>query len=185
MTRHYRELEDDWHHWGDLPPRTASGHRTERRAAVGETALKGALAGMIGGAAMMMAMKMEQKALLPEGQTMEPPPKKLVETLAEKADIELEDKQALMAGMGVHMVHSALWGALYGVVQDRIHPPSALHGLLLGGLVYATNFPSFALLPKLGVLPPPSQQPLREAAIPAGAHVVYGLATAAAFKALH
>ena len=182
MTRRYRELDDEW---DDLPSLGEPGHQARHHAGVSETALKGALAGMIGGAAMMMTMKMEQKALLPEGQTMEPPPKKLVETLAEKADVELEDRQAQMAGMGVHMVHSAMWGALYGVVQDRMHPPSALHGLLLGGLVYAANFPSFGLLPKLGVLPPPSQQPLREAAIPAGAHVVYGLATAAAFEALH
>ena len=184
MTRHYRELEDDWREWDDLPPQTTPSHRPRRHSGIGETALKGALAGIIGGAAMMMAMKMEQKALLPEGQTMEPPPKKLVETLAEKADVELEDNEAKMAGMGVHMGFSAMWGAMYGVVQDRVHPPFALHGLLLGGLVYAANFPSFGLLPRLGVLPPPSQQPLREAAVPAGAHVVYGLATAAAFEAL-
>jgi hypothetical protein len=185
MERRYRGIEDDWPEWDDVSPPTQSSHGTRRRTGVGQVAMKGALAGMIGGAAMMVAMKMEQKALLPEGQTMEPPPKKLVETLAEKADVEIEDKQAKAAGMGVHMSHSAMWGALYGIVQDRLHPPSALHGLLLGGLVYATNFPSFGLLPKLDVLPPPSQQPLREAAIPAGAHVVYGLATAAAFEALH
>jgi hypothetical protein len=108
-----------------------------------------------------------------------------VETLAQSSGVELSDVQATAAGMGVHMGYSALWGALFGVVQDRMRPPSALHGLLLGGLVYAANFPSFGLLPKLGVLPPPSQQPLSEAAVPAGAHVVYGLATAAAFEALH
>lgn len=134
---------------------------------------------------MMMAMKAGARALLPEGEDREPPPKKLVETLAQSSGVELSDVQATAAGMGVHMGYSALWGALFGVVQDRMRPPSALHGLLLGGLVYAANFPSFGLLPKLGVLPPPSQQPLSEAAVPAGAHVVYGLATAAAFEALH
>jgi hypothetical protein len=170
--------------WDDLRPRRSSVRRTRRRPGTGEAALKGALAGLIGGAAMMMAMKIEQKVLLPEGQSMEPPPKALVETLAEKAGIDLEDRQATIAGMGVHMGYSAMWGALFGVVQDRMHPPSALHGLLLGGLVYAANFPSFGLLPKLGVLPPPSLQPLSEAPVPAGAHVVYGLATAAAFEAL-
>ncbi|HEV2148937.1 MAG TPA: DUF1440 domain-containing protein [Longimicrobiaceae bacterium] len=184
MARAHRGIEDDWREWDDVPLLRASAPRTGRRAGIGEAAAKGALAGMIGGAAMMMAMKVEQKAFLPEGQTMEPPPRKLVETLAEKADVELDDQQAKMAGMGVHMGNSALWGALFGVVQDRVHPPSMLHGLLLGGLVYAANFPSFGLLPRLGVLPPPSQQPLREAAIPVGAHVVYGIATAAAFEAM-
>lgn len=182
MKRRSRELDDEWREWEDLPSLGAPGPQGP---GLGDAAVKGALAGLIGGAAMMMAMKMEQKAVLPEGQTMEPPPKKLMETLAEKAGVGLDDKQAMAAGMGVHMGYSAMWGALYGVVQDRVHPPSALHGLLLGGLVYASNFPSFGLLPRLGVLPPPSQQPLREAAIPAGAHVVYGLATAATFEALH
>lgn len=180
-----RELEDHWHGWDDLPLLGGSGPRTRHRTTVGEAALKGAIAGMIGGVAMMMAMKVEKKALLPEGKTMDPPPKKAVETLAEEADVDLEDRQAMMAGMGVHMGYSAMWGALYGVVQDRVHPPSGLHGLLLGGLVYAANFPSFGLLPKLGVLPPPSQQPMSEAVIPAGAHAVYGLATSAVFEALH
>lgn len=184
MARLQAALDDDWRTWGDLPPLGGPGHQARRRVGVGEAALKGAVAGMVGGAAMMMAMKVEQKALLPEGRTMEPPPKKLVETLAGKADVGLEDGQARMAGMGVHMGYSAMWGALFGIVQNRVHPPSAMHGLLLAGLVYAANFPSFGLLPRLGVLPPPSQQPLREAAIPAGAHVVYGLATAAVFEAV-
>lgn len=155
-----------------------------REASAGEAALKGALAGMIGGAAMMMAMKAEQKLLLPKGQQMEPPPKKLVETLAEKQGMELSDTQAMAAGMGVHMGYSALWGAVFGVVQNRLHPPDLLHGLLLGGLVYATNFPEWGLLPQMGVLPPPSQQSMEKAAIPVGAHVVFGLATAAAFDAM-
>ena len=156
----------------------------DRPTGLGEAALKGAVAGVLGGAAMMMAMKLGQQALLPEGEQMEPPPKKLVETLAERQGVELSDNQAMAAGMGVHMGHSALWGAIYGAVQSRLHPPDALHGLLLGGLVYATNFPEFGLLPKLGVLPPPTQQPLEKAALPVGAHVVFGLATAAAFAAL-
>ncbi len=159
-------------------------HERKRRDSLGEAALKGALAGMVGGGAMMMAMKLGQQALLPEGEQMEPPPKKLVETVAERQGVGLSDTQAMAAGMGVHMGYSALWGALYGVVQSRLHPPGALHGLLLGGLVYAANFPEWGLLPKLGVLPPPTQQPLEKAALPVGAHVVFGLATAAAFAAL-
>jgi hypothetical protein len=101
MTRLHRELEDDWRAWDDLPQLRAPGHQARHRAGVGEAAVKGALAGIIGGVAMMMAMKMEQKALLPEGQTMEPPPKKLVETLAGKADVDLDHKHAKMAGMSV------------------------------------------------------------------------------------
>ena len=150
----------------------------------GEAALKGALAGLIGGAVMMMAMKAEQKVLLPEGQQMEPPPKKLVETLAENQGIKLSNTQSMAAGMSVHMGYSAVWGAVFGVVQNRLHPPDLLHGLLLGGLVYAASFPEWGLLPQMGVLPPPSQQSMEKAAVPFGAHIVFGLATAAAFDTM-
>lgn len=159
--------------------------RARRRAGVGESALKGAVAGMIGGAAMMMAMKIEQKALLSEEERTDPPPKRLVETLAARQGTSLTNTQAKAAGMGVHMGYSALWGAIFGVVQERVHPPELLHGLLLGGLVYAANFPERGLLPRVGALPPPAEQDPKQAAIPAMAHVVYGVATAKAFGALH
>jgi hypothetical protein len=151
---------------------------------VADAAVRGALAGAIGGAVMMMAMKMEQKALLPKGERMEPPLKKLVETVADNQGAGLSDRQAMAAGMGVHLGYGALWGAVYGAVQNRLHPPDLLHGLLLGGLFYAANFPEWGLLPKLGVLPSPSEQPLDKAAIPLVAHLVFGVATAKTFQAL-
>lgn len=166
--------------WEDaLPPR-----RRGRRPGLGESAAKGAIAGLIGGAAMMLAMKAEQKLLLSELQQSDPPPKRFVEAVAGGQGVSLSERQAMAAGMGVHMGYSALWGALYGVVQERLDPPELLHGLVLGGLVYAVNFPEWGLLPKVGVLPPPSQQDPREAAVPLIAHAVFGVATARAFDAL-
>jgi hypothetical protein len=73
---------------------------------------------------------------------------------------------------------------MFGVVQTRVHPPGWLHGVALGGLVYAANYPSFGLLPRLGVVDPPSEQSGLEAAVPALPHVAYGLTTAAVFEAL-
>lgn len=156
-----------------------------RSSGVPKSALKGAAAGLVGGMAMMMAMKLEQRALLPEEQRTDPPPKRLVEALAREQAVPVTATQARAVGRGVHMGYSALWGALFGVVQDRVHPPEILHGLLLGGLVYAANFPEWGMLPRLGVLPPPSEQEPEQEVVPAVAHVVFGLATAKAFQALH
>jgi hypothetical protein len=178
MKRSSRDPVDAW-----LDERTRSGP-FPRGSGLPEAALRGAAAGVLGGAVMMMTMKAGARALLPEGEDREPPPKKLVETLARSSGVELSDVQATAAGMGVHLGYSALWGAVYGAVQSRLHPPDALHGLLLGGLMYATSFPSFGLLPRLGVLPPPTQQPLEKAALPLGAHLVFGVATSTAFRAL-
>jgi uncharacterized membrane protein YagU involved in acid resistance len=161
-------------------------HREQRRRPrTADSALLGAAAGLLGGVAMMVAMKMEQQALLAEEERMDPPPKKLAEVIARRQGVALSDTQAMAAGMAVHMGYSALWGAIYGVVQDRLHPPDLLHGLALGGLVYASNFPEWGLLPRLGVLPPPSEQNATRVAIPVISHAVFGVATAKAFEAMH
>lgn len=151
---------------------------------VGEAAVKGALAGVIGGLVMKAVWEMEQKALLSTGDELGSPTKMAVEAVAEKQGMQLSDAQVSAGAAVVYTGNMALWGAIFGVVQSRIHPPDALHGLLLGGLVYGANFPAFGVLPKLGVLPPPSEQSREEAAVPIGAHVAFGLATAAVFKAL-
>ena len=78
----------------------------------------------------------------------------------------------------------ATWGALFGVVQSRLHPPGALHGLLLGGLVYTANYSPLGALPRQGIVPPPGEQSTKEALVPLLPHAVYGLVTAAVFDAL-
>lgn len=170
------------HHaaWDDL--RTG---RRRRRTGIADSAVKGAIAGLVGGMAMMMAMKREQRALLPEEERTDPPPKKLVKAVAQKQAVEIGETQAMTAGMGMHMGYSALWGAVYGVVQNRLRPPDLLHGLVLGGLLYAANFPEWGLLPRVGALPPPSAQEPVQAAIPVMAHAVFGITTAKVFEALH
>lgn len=154
------------------------------RAGLAEAAVKGALAGMVGGMAMKMVMEMEQRALLPEGQRQTPPPKKVVQKVEEAQGVELSPAQEQMAAMGVHMGYSAFWGAVHGVGSRILGIPTPVHGLLLGGLVYYSSMSKSGFLTKMGVTEPPMQQPLRQAAIPMGAHVAFGLATAAAYDAL-
>lgn len=154
------------------------------RAGLAAAAVKGALAGMAGGMAMKMMMEMEERALLPEGQRKTPPPKKVVQKVEKAQGMELSPEQEQMAAMGVHMGYSALWGAVHGVGSRVLDLPPALHGLLLGGIVYYTSMSKQGFLTKMGVTEPPMQQPLKQAAIPVGAHVAFGLATAAAYEAL-
>jgi hypothetical protein len=134
---------------------------------------------------MKLVWEGEQKALLPKGESMGSPTLKAVEAVAEEKGVDLSDAHAAAAALVVYNGSMALWGAIYGAVQSRLHPPDALHGLLLGGLVYAANFPSVGVLPKLGVMPPPTMQSMEKAAIPVGAHIAFGLATAAAFEAMN
>ena len=151
---------------------------------IGEAALKGALASLIGGVVMKALWQAEQTALLPEGQRVTSPTTTLVQNVAAEQNVQLSETQTKAAAAAFYGGNMALFGAIYGVVQSRLHPPSALHGLLLGGLVYAANFPSFGVLPKAGIIPPPQQQTTTEALIPVAPHVAFGLTTAAVFKAL-
>lgn len=149
-----------------------------------EAALKGALASLAGGVVMKLLWSGEQKALLPEAQQHRSPTTELVEQAAEEHAVQLSGSQTRAAAAAFYNVNMALFGAVFGVVQSRVHPPSALHGLLLGGLVYAANYPSFGVLPGAGIVPPPQDQSTREALIPLLPHVAYGLTTAALFDAL-
>lgn len=156
----------------------------DRKMDVGEAALKGAVAGLIGGVVMKLLWQAEQTALVPEDRRVSSPTTRMVEQLAERRELQISGTQARAAAATVYGGNMALFGAVYGVVQSRIHPPDALHGLLLGGLVYAANFPSWGALPRAGIVPPPGEQPLAEALIPVAPHLGFGLTTAAVFKAL-
>lgn len=156
----------------------------ERRMDVGEAALKGAVAGLIGGVVLKLLWQAEQTALLPEDRRVTSPTTRMVEQLAEKHGVQLSGVQTQAAAATAYGGNMALFGAVYGVVQSRLHPPDALHGLVLGGLVYAANFPRWGALPRAGIVPPPQEQTLTEALVPVAPHIGFGLATAAVFKAL-
>lgn len=154
------------------------------RLSLGQAALRGAVAGALGAVAMTAATQLESKALLPKGEKEKPIPEQVVEAVAAGGGLDLSDTQTKAAAAGAHLGYAALWGAVYGAVQSRLHPPDLLHGLILGGLTYAAGMPEWGLVPQLGVMPPPTQQSMEKAAVPIGAHLVYGVTTALAFDAL-
>lgn len=151
---------------------------------LGEAALKGALASVVGGLAMKLVWEAEERALLDAPERLGSPTKQAVTAMAARRGRTLSDRQTTLAATALYLGSMAQWGALYGIVQNRLQPPHQLHGLVLGALVYAANFPGFGVLPKLDVYLPPSGQSKAQAAIPIGAHVAYGITTAAAYRAL-
>ena len=155
-----------------------------RQMDIGEAALKGAVASLIGGVVMKLLWQAEQTTLVPEERRVTSPSTTLIENLAEKRGLQISETQAAAAGAAFYGGNMAVFGAIYGIVQSRLHPPSVLHGLVLGGLVYAANYPSFGVLPKAGIVPPPQEQSLTEALIPVAPHIAFGLTTAAVFEAL-
>lgn len=149
-----------------------------------DAAVRGAVAGVIGAMAMRLVLEVEQRALLPEGQRETPPPRKVVQEVEAAQGVELSPLQEQAAATAVHMGYSAAWGAVHGVGSAVLGIPPVLHGLLLGGIVYYTSMGPSGFLTRAGITESPMQQPMRKAAVPFGAHIAFGLTTAAAYQAL-
>ncbi|MEW5929139.1 MAG: hypothetical protein AB1941_16905 [Gemmatimonadota bacterium] len=154
-----------------------------KRMGLGEAALKGAVASLVGGLATKLVWEAGQRTL-PGPDRVHSPTAEVVAAMAERAGTTLSEPQTRAAAGAFYGQTMLAYGALYGIVQGRLHPPAAAHGLLLAGIMYAANFPGFGVLPRLGVMPPPGEQSAREAAVPVAAQVAYGLTTAAVFRAL-
>lgn len=150
---------------------------------LGEAALRGALAAIAGGLVMKVVWEAGDRAL-PAEERFGSPTRGAVDAIARRADARLTGRTRDAASAALYTSAMATWGALYGVVQSRAHPPALAHGLLLGALVYAANFTRAAALPKAGIVPAYTDQTRRQKALPIGAHAAFGLTTAAAFAAL-
>lgn len=151
-----------------------------------ETAIRGAVAGAAGTAAMTMMMRGVAPKVVPE--EMRPDefvPKKVVEWAEEQAGAPdaLSEDAELKLSMVPHFGYGSSMGALYGLARDRVDGvPAPLAGALFGVAVWAIGFEGW--LPALGVQPATTEQPPKKRPMPIMAHLVYGVATAMTYEAL-
>lgn len=147
-------------------------------------ALKGAAAALLGGL-VLRAVWGAGQALLRPNERLPSPTGETVKQLAAKRGVTLSDRQQQAATVGVYSAAMLGWGAVFGAAQARFAPPLVASSLALGGWIYALNFPkATGVLARTGVLKPPSEQTPGQAALPVVAHAAFGLATAAAYRAL-
>jgi hypothetical protein len=151
---------------------------------VGEAALKGALAGVAGGAAMMLVRRLEERGLLSASERSGPEWATFLRREARHRGIRLTKTQSALLGSSLQLSYSALIGAAYGVVRSRTRIPRAAQGLVTGALVHAANLPAWGLIVERGITPRPLRQRRRKALIPISTHAVFGVTTVATFKVL-
>ncbi len=149
-----------------------------------EVLLKGAVASIAGGMAIKLLWDAGQRTFVAADRRVPSPTAEVVRRLAARRGLVLAPSREQAAAGAIYGATMLAYGALYGIVQSRYRPPPVVHGLLLAGIMYAANFPSFGVLPKLGVLPAPGEQSTEENAIPIVAQAAYGLVTAYVFGAL-
>lgn len=149
---------------------------------------KGALAGLVGTAALTAGM-MLMPHVLPESGPFDPerdhrkePNEKLVESvmLALWGTLPSERTETV-GGQVAHWGYGATWGAIYALAQSRLQLPPNTHGLMLGALVGTT---ASTVVPALQLSPPPTREPLPKTLMMTGLQMLFGWVTAQTFDAL-
>lgn len=138
---------------------------------VGSALGKGLFAGAVGTAAMTISSAIEQKA---RGRDPSTTPAEAVEKVL---PIEAEEGQEEDLSTMIHFAYGTAWGAprgLLSVVGVRSPFATAVHfAAVWGGALFA--------LPKLRVAPPVREWGAKEIVIDGWHHIVYAVATGAAF----
>jgi len=155
--------------------------------------VKGALAGAAGTAVMSAFMERAPKLLenlgvqLPAERPGPTAPDSPNEAVAQRVasgvvrqPLDAEEKPT--AGEAVHWTYGAAWGAFFGVMQSTLKLPHLVHGTIFGVLVGVV---ADTLLPAMRLQRDPRTNPAPTNLMHMGAHVVYGIATAAVYGILN
>jgi uncharacterized membrane protein YagU involved in acid resistance len=150
-------------------------------------AVWGALAGVAGGLAMTgMVHKVAPRVIPEDMQPDEFVPKKAVEWAEEKVNGQdtLSESQEMKVAMGGHLAYSALAGSLYGLARQHVADdiPAPVAGALFGVAVWGLSFEGW--MPAVGIMERTTDQPPKKWPAPVMGHIIYGVTTALAYKAL-
>lgn len=94
---------------------------------------------------------------------------------------EVPEERKPVLNQAMHWLYGTAWGGVYGLVQETFRLSPVRHGLGFGAFVGSV---ATAELPALKLMPPPWRLPPQEIAVSTFHHLVYGVATAAAYRAL-
>lgn len=136
--------------------------------------LLGALAGIVGTAAMTAAMnRMYQR--LPKDERYPLPPREITQTLlGGTSEDSMQDRST-----AAHFSFGAAAGALMGTVSPSARPVA---GAIAGLCIWTASY--FGWVPALGVLNSAEKHPIRRNALMIGAHLVWGSVTTATMRDL-
>ncbi len=140
---------------------------------LGSRLLIGAIAGIAGTMAMTSAMR-RLHARLPGKERYPLTPREIIDSAA-----DLPDEDARSITVAAHFAYGAACGALLAAADHRIGKRS---GALAGTAIWLGSYMGW--VPALGLLRPATEHPLRRNALMVGAHIAWGIGTAAALHEL-
>ncbi|MFQ5878731.1 MAG: hypothetical protein ACE5IZ_00940 [Dehalococcoidia bacterium] len=95
---------------------------------------------------------------------------------------DLTEQQIWSLGVLIHYWYGGFWGAVYGLIYDRIPLPSVLSGWLLAAFLWTIAFPGW--IPAFGIAPPFYKLEKDDLLGTIAGHTGYGLATGLFVRAL-
>lgn len=131
----------------------------------GNRMLLGAIAGVVGTAAMTAAMRALHRRLAPD-ERYALPPREITERVLPERTSEQTLRTSTIAS---HFGYGAGMGALFALAQSR---NGTLTGAAYGMLVWAGSY--FGWIPSANILTSAVQHPLRRNLLMSGVHVVWG-----------
>jgi hypothetical protein len=139
----------------------------------------GALAGLVGTAAMTVAMRALHRRL-PSQQRYSLPPREIIqEVLPDTAERRITEDHRQTLTMAAHFGYGAATGALYAAARPRGNPGlGALYGVLVWGASY------LGWIPATRILRPATQHPGRRNGLMIAVHLVWGTTMAATLREL-
>jgi hypothetical protein len=136
--------------------------------------LQGAAAGFVATAPMSICMVLGWR-LLPHRQQYPLAPRLITEEIVERVGMEdlLHENEMMELTTIAHFGYGALFGAVYGLFDNRLPVPASLQGTLAGLAVWTGSY--LGWLPAAGILSPATQHPWRRNLLMILAHVVWGV----------
>jgi uncharacterized membrane protein YagU involved in acid resistance len=160
-------------------PLESGGRRRNRQPGVAGELLLGALAGLVGTAAMTAAMRALHRRL-PARERYPLPPREIIqEVLPKPAERRIAEDQRQSLTMAAHFAYGAATGAVYAVARPS---ESAGVGALYGVLVWGASY--LGWIPGLRILEPATRHPRRRNGLMIASHLVWGAAMAATLREL-
>lgn len=132
--------------------------------------VRGAGAGVAATGAMSVALFAAQRA----GLLHKLPPEQITEAALDTLDVDRSEEAEDALSTVNHFAYGAACGALFGLAlpHARRLPAAPLVGALFGVAVWAVSYAGW--IPKLGIMPPPTQDDPRRQGSMLGAHLVFG-----------
>ncbi|MBS1843660.1 MAG: hypothetical protein JST53_04505 [Actinobacteria bacterium] len=161
------------------PRPDVDGPKTRRigRFSAHQRALAGVAAGAVGTAAMTSAQAWVYGLTGGEGSEA---PREVGEKILGHFGVKVRKEQRPALNTAMRALYGTSWGLPFGLAFGRGGPPGPAKGSIFGLNVWLA---SLVELPALGVAPPPWEQSPAVLAQDLAFHLVYGLATAAAYEA--